>query len=282
LILPALAYLIALSTYPLLYSLGLSFTNYDPTHPTQPIGFIGLDNYLSFLIGDNRFTVALMNTVLYAVTAVSLEFFIGLGLAVLLNREMRGSRVFQALLLTPMMVAPVITGHIWRMLLDAQYGPINYFLIALGISKAGVAWLGSTSTALFSVVVAEVWQWTPFVMLVLLAGMKAIPQTPYEAAQIDGASAWQTFRYLTWPMLGPLVTLILIIRTMDVFKLFDVIYTLTSGGPGNTTETLSFYIYIKGMVAMRIGVASAMSWIVVIIVTILALSFIRLLSARSE
>jgi multiple sugar transport system permease protein len=271
---PTVLVLIALSIYPLFYAVKVSLQ----TGTGASLRW-SLQNFTR-LASDGFFLDALAHTLVYAIVALTCEFLLGLGLAVLLNQQLRGRSLFRAALLVPMMLPPVVVGVVWRLMLNPNFGAINGTLKGAGLSRAALAWTASPKLALFSVIMVDVWQWTPFMFLVLLAGLQAIPQEPYEAALIDGSSAWQTFRYVTLPLLKPAILIALLLRTMDLLRVFDQIFILTEGGPGFATETISLYIYRTAFRFSDFGYAAAMSFVLLILTNIISLLYIRLLQQR--
>ena len=175
-------------------------------------------------------------------------------------------------------MTPVVVGIIWRLMYNPDLGMLNYFLSWFGFSP--VNWTGMPGTALPSVMMADIWEWTPFVALILLAGLQSLPREPYEAALVDGASSWQTFCYITFPLLSPAMLVVLLIRVMDSFKTFDLIFVLTQGGPGMSTEILNYYTYRYGFKFFHLGYASALSWVLLVVVTIICMILIRILQSR--
>jgi len=274
LIAPAMAVLLSLSIYPLIYSVTISLQQETPDGITW-----GLGNFVR-LVSDSFFWTAMAHTFVYAVAALTCEFFLGLGLALLLNSQIRGRGLFRASLLVPMMLPTVVVGVVWRLLLNPDFGAINGTLSRFGINTAGLTWTASPRLAMLSVIVVDVWQWTPFVFLVLLAGLQAIPQEPYEAALIDGSSRWQTFRHVTLPLLKPAILIVLLLRTMDLLRVFDQIFILTEGGPGFATETISLYIYRTAFRFFDFGYAAAMSFVLLALTNIISAIYIRFLSHR--
>lgn len=268
---PALATILALSIFPLLYSLGISFLQWDLQTPEHP--FVGLANYTQAL-GDPRVYAALGNTLLITVLAVALELALGLALALLLVDELPGKGVIIPLLMLPVMMVPVVVAFTWRTLWDAQYGAINHLLGMVAGEPVRIVWLGQKHTALFAMIVTEIWQWTPFMFLVLLAGLASISPELYEAASIDGASYWQSLRFITLPALRPIIAVAVLFRALDVFKVFDLVYIFTQGGPGTATETISWYIYQLGFKFFRMGYAAAISYLVLIMLSILATLYV--------
>jgi multiple sugar transport system permease protein len=229
------------------------------------------------LASDRFFLEALKHTLVYAVVALTLEFLFGLALAVLLSSRLRGRGFFRAALLVPMMLPPVVVGVVWRLMLNPNFGAINGTLKGFGAGTDALTWTASPRLALISVIMVDVWQWTPFMFLVLLAGLQAIPQEPYEAALIDGSSAWQTFRHVTLPLLKPAILIALLLRTMDLLRVFDQIFILTEGGPAFATETISLYIYRAAFRFSDFGYAAAMSFVLLILTNSISLLYIRLL-----
>jgi multiple sugar transport system permease protein len=271
---PALAVLLSLSIYPLIYSITISLQR----ETADGIKWT-LANFTR-LGSDSFFLTAMAHTFVYAAAALVLEFSIGLGLALLLNTQMRGRGFFRATLLVPMMLPTVVVGVVWRLMLNANFGAINGTLKEFGLNTEGLTWTASPRLAFLSVIVVDVWQWTPFVFLVLLAGLQAIPQEPYEAALIDGSSRWQTFRHVTLPLLKPAILIALLLRTMDLLRVFDQIFILTEGGPGFATETISLYIYRTAFRFFDFGYAAAMSFVLLALTNVISTIYIRLLQTK--
>lgn len=273
---PTLLVLLALSIYPLVYAVRVSLqTGTGARVAWSPENF-------ARLFSDGFFLSALLHTLVYAAIALTCEFLLGLALAVLLNQEMRGRNVFRALLLVPMMLPPVVVGVVWRLALNPNFGAINGTLKSFGLNTESLTWTASPRLAFLSVIAVDVWQWTPFVFLILLAGLQAIPQEPYEAARMDGSSAWQTFRFITLPLLKPAILIVLLLRTMDLLRVFDQIFILTEGGPGFATETVSLYIYRAAFRFGNFGYAAAMSFVLLLVTNSISLVYIRLLQKQEE
>jgi multiple sugar transport system permease protein len=268
---PAVAVLAALSVYPLVYLIRVSFQTGGGASPRW-----SLDNFAR-LASDGFFHAALGHTLVYAAAALTIEFLLGLGLALLLDTRMRARGALRAILLIPMMLPPVVVGVIWRLMFNPSFGAINGTLKGAGVNTDQLTWTASPSLALASVIAVDVWQWTPFMFLVLLAGLQAIPQEPYEAAMIDGSSWWQTFRHVTLPLLRPAILIALLLRTMDLLRVFDQIFILTEGGPGFATETVSLYIYRTAFRFFDFGYAAAMSFVLLVLTNVISLGYIRLL-----
>ena len=271
---PAVAVLFSLSIYPLIYSLSVSLQVESAEGVRWSLG-----NFQR-LLSDNFFLTAMGHTFVYAASALTFEFLLGLGLALLLNSQIRGRAVFRASLLVPMMLPAVVVGVVWRLMLNPNFGAINGTLKGFGVDTEALTWTASPRLALVSVIAVDIWQWTPFVFLVLLAGLQAIPQEPYEAAKIDGSSQWQTFRYVTLPLLKPAILIALLLRTMDLLRVFDQIFILTEGGPGFATETISLYIYRTAFRFFDFGYAAAMSFVLLAITNVISVVYIRFLQAR--
>lgn len=276
LVTPTVVVLIALSIYPLVYSVAISLQ-------IESAGVVSwsLGNFAR-LASDNFFLTAMAHTSVFSALALTLEFLLGLGLALLLNKQIRGRGLFRTALLVPMMLPTVVVGVVWRLMLNANFGAINGTLKMLGINTAGLTWTATPRLAFLSIIAVDVWQWTPFVFLVLLAGLQAIPQEPYEAALIDGSSSWQTFRYITLPLLKPAILIALLLRTMDLLRVFDQIFILTEGGPGFATETVSLYIYRTAFRFFDFGYAAAMSFVLLALTNVISVIYVRLLQTRER
>jgi len=274
LIAPAIVVLLSLSIYPLIYSVTISLQ----TQTSE--GSVWSVSNFTRLFTDGFFRAAMAHTFVYATAALILEFSIGLGLALLLNSQIRGRGFFRATLLVPMMLPAVVVGVVWRLMLNPNFGAINGTLKNFGLNTESLTWTASPRLAMLSVIAVDVWQWTPFVFLVLLAGLQAIPQEPYEAALIDGSSRWQTFRYVTLPLLKPAILIALLLRTMDLLRVFDQIFILTEGGPGFATETISLYIYRAAFRFFDFGYAAAMSFVLLALTNVISALYIRLLQNK--
>ncbi len=260
---PALVFLTLLSIWPFAYLIYASFTSYQLAIPI-PIEWVGIDNFTKTLLNP-RFWSSLSITLVFALIAVPLQIAIGLALALLLNGVVRGREVYASLFLIPMMVAPIIVGFSWNLFLNPIYGPLNSFLKSFGFDPP--AWAQSSSWALPTLVLVDTWQWTPFVMVVLLAGLNSIPRRVYEAARVDGSNARQTFAHIVLPMLFPYITVALVLRFIDSFRVFDIIYILTRGGPGTVTQNLAYYTYDMGFGRFEFGTAGALSIVQLVLLT---------------
>jgi len=276
LIAPTVAVLVALSIYPLFYSIKISLQTGS--------GEAARWTFANFarLASDKFFLEALAHTFIYAAVALTFEFLLGLGLAILLDQSLRGRTLFRSALLIPMMLPPVVVGVVWRLMLNPDFGAVNGTLKSAGVNTEALTWTASPALALASVIAVDIWQWTPFMFLVLLAGLQAIPQEPYEAAVIDGSSTWQTFRHVTLPLLKPAILIALLLRTMDLLRVFDQIFILTQGGPGFATETVSLYIYRTAFRFFDFGYAAAMSFVLLLLTNLVSVGYIRLLQRQES
>ena len=236
--------------------------------------FIGAENFREVLL-DSRFWNALQITTIIAVTALTVELLFGFAMALILNRDIRGVRFFFWIFLLPMVASPIAVSYIWHLLYSELFGPLNDILRILGLRP--VAWLSNEQIAPISIVTVDVWQWTPFVILVLYAALQSLPKEPYEAAQIDGASRTQIFMHITLPLLGPALTIVFFLRLVEVFKIFDVVYGLTGGGPGISTQSITYYTYDVSMKWFSLGYGSALSYFILIIILAITIPLSRVI-----
>jgi multiple sugar transport system permease protein len=268
---PALTILAALTLFPTIYMFTASVQRVS-ADPSVPRAFVGLDNFLR-MASDSQFHVGLLNTVIFTVCAVTAEFLLGLGLALLFDRFIRQFNFLKTVLMIPMMLPPIAVAITWKLIYQPQFGVLNEMMYRLGLPIQ--AWAGDVHLAMFSIVLADVWEWTPFVFLLMLAGLASLPIEPYEAAEIDGASAWQQFWDLTLPFLKPVIAIALLLRTMDALRLFDLVFILTGGGPANATIVLSLYTFQVAFRFVDIGYAAAISLFVLAVTTVLSTWFIK-------
>lgn len=278
LLLPTVIVLFLLTIYPTIYSFTLSLNEWNMSNRNAVWEFVGLGNYAKIL-QDARFWNAAQVTGTYMFGTIATQLVLGLGIALLLQRQVLAAGLVRTALLLPMMTTPVVVGLIWRFMFNPTQGVVNYLLGLLGIP--GPNWLGSLQTGLLSVMIADIWEWTPFMVLILLAALQTLPQEPYEAAAIDGASGWQAFQHITIPLLRPTIVVAVLLRAIDSFKTFDLVYVMTNGGPGTSTETLSFYTYKWGFKFFQMGYASALSFVMLIMVIIFA-NILILATARKR
>jgi multiple sugar transport system permease protein len=274
-VLPAAITLLAITVFPLIYELRLAFMSWELTTST-PARFVGLQNFGKILFHDQRFWNSMGVTMRLIVFGTSIQLVVGTGLALLLNRLRRSRTILVSLFLIPVLIAPVVAGFQFRMIYHDQFGPLNYIIeLVTGGRWGGLAWIADPKVALFAVMFTDIWQWTPFLMLIVLAGLQSISPEMYEAAEVDGASRRQTFGWVTLPLILPVIVIGILIRAMDSFKLFDIIYLVTGGGPGDVTETISFYTYLQGFKFFSVGYTSAMAFLQLLVITIIAQVFVR-------
>jgi multiple sugar transport system permease protein len=264
LILPALLTMCAVLVYPLAYSLWISFFDWNITSVGRP--FLGLRNYVEALTNASSQFIFAQN-IAFTVICIALEFVIGMALALLLSRQFIGRGLARTLLLLPMLTAPVLAGFNFRWMFNDRFGLANQLLIQLGLQP--YAWLADANLARAVIVLVTIWQGIPFMMLLLLAGLESLPASPFEAAIVDGASAWQRFLHISLPLLRPVIVVAVSLRVIDLFRTFDTIYIITFGGPGHATELLPFYIYRAAFSSGRFGFASALSYIVLVLTLLL-------------
>jgi len=268
---PAMLILLGLTIFPSLYMFWAAVHKISP-NPDIPWQFVGPGNFLR-LLTDSQFHVGLWNTAVFTVSAVTAEFLLGLGMALLLDKYIRRLTFLKTILMIPMMLPPIAVAITWKLIYEPQFGVLNEIMFQLGLPLQ--AWAGDADLAMFSIIVADVWQWTPFIFLLMLAGLASLPQEPYEAAAIDGASAWRQFWDLTLPFLKPVIAIALLLRAMDALRLFDLVFILTGGGPADRTKVLSLYIYQVAYRFVDPGYAAAISLFVLFVTVALSTWFIK-------
>lgn len=269
--LPAVAYVIALGVFPLVKGIWYSLYEYNLLKPART-HFVGLENYVNLLM-DADFRGAIANTVIFTVFSVGIELVFGFIIALALWRDDRFNRVCLTLILIPVTITPLVVGLIFKGLLLADYGMIGYYLADWGLTDPR-GLFATPSTALATLIFIDIWEWTPLVALILLAGLKALPGDLLEAAAVDGATPLRTFRSITLPLMLPAVMLALTLRTIDAFRVFDSVFVTTGGGPGNSTNTLMVYAVKEGLSFFNIGKASAIANIALLCVALIAACFI--------
>ena len=280
---PSLALIALVILFPLAYSFYLSLQNFDLSVGSE-YEFIGGKNYVEALFKDQRFLGSVWNTAVIIAPSLSVELLLGLGIALLLSRAVRGRPIITALLAIPAMVSPVMAAMAWRMMFGVKFGAINNLGRQLGLLDVYFDWFATPWLSIVSVVLVEVWHNTPFMMLVLLAGIQSIPQELYDAARADGATPWQRFWSITLPLLKFTMVVGVMIRLIDLTKLFGLIFVLTYGGPGSSTETVAFDTYLVGFKDFRMSYAAALSYVIVGGVLVLTLVFLwiqRIREARA-
>lgn len=280
LLLPLITIISIILIFPLGYSFFLSLFSWDLFSMGKEKIFIFLLHYRNALV-DRYFLKSIQNTLLFLGGAVSIELGLGFAIALLLLGKLPCQKVINSIILIPMIMAHTIVALIWKFVYDSSFGIFRLFLRTIGLDKE-IGWLTDKSIALLSVIIVEIWQSTPFVILVLFAGLCIVPINPIEAAKIDGASYSQIVRYIFLPFLKPLILFVLLLRTIDAYKIFDLIYVLTRGGPGMTTESISMYAYKTGFIKCNMGYAMALSVIIFVIVLAVSLLYIFFLGKQKS
>lgn len=269
---PMLAYLLIWRIFPLLYTVSLSFHDWNMVRQTSP-SFVGFSNYHDLLL-DSRFHHSLYISLIFMVVGTGLEVVIGTSMAIATDRTLKGKGFIQGVLIVPMILTPVAVGTIWHILYEPTIGPINYFLEILRLTP--INWLGSTSTALWAIVIADIWEWTPFIYVLVLSGLQTIPKTIVEAAEIDGASGFDIVRLITLPLLKGTIAVAALLRAMDAFRVFPKIYVMTGGGPARSTESVSILIYKTAFRFFEMGYGASMIIIVLLLLIIIYGSYLRM------
>ena len=268
-IVPAIFYALILAIFPLFFSLYLVFHSWQPG--SGGITFVGFNN-LQKLFSDARFWNSLQITFTYVVLAVGIELVFGFAVALALQVSFRGRDFFRSAFALPMLLTPIAVAFIWRMLFDFNRGPINFFLGAAGLPQP--TWLGESTTAFISLVIVDIWQWTPFIALALLAALESQDVELYDAALVDGASTLDVLRYITFPLIAPYTVAVVLLRAVDSFKVFDTIFVLTGGGPGSATEVITVYAYVAHFRSFNMGYMSTLAWGLLIIMSIVFYVFL--------
>lgn len=277
-LLPAFFFIVIAQFYPLAYSLYISFTKWSLVK-WKPIGFIGLFNYQQVL-QNSLFQNAIKTSLLFACITTPIELMIGFLLAYVVVGEERTLRVTRTILIIPMTIAPVAVGTMWRMLLNPRAGLINYLLQRIGIP--GPNWLATPLTAFISILMVDIWEWTPFAMIIFVAALSSLSPDLFDAAQIDGASRWKILRYITLPLIAPITILVILFRFIDSILVIDIVYTTTYGGPGFATNVITFHIYKQALKYFNIAYATAASWILQIFCLLVAIVLLTYSSKSQE
>jgi multiple sugar transport system permease protein len=274
---PCLLYLLALSIFPLIYSLKVSFTDLTAADGTGQ--WVGLQNYAD-LVRDPEFWNAFKNSAIMVALAVLLQVTLGTALALFFNQQLRGSWIVRGILVLPMLITPIVVGVMWRALLNPDWGLVNWFVIKLGLTPP--EWLGSTEWAMRTLILVDVWQWTPFVFVVVFARLQSLPQDVFEAAAVDGAGPFRTFRRVTLPLLAPAIVFAAVFRAVDAFRSFDLIYGLSYGGPARSTTTLSFFSFQNGFQFQNYGYAAAVAYVMLIVLLVGTAVLLRYVNLRAS
>lgn len=273
--LPAILFILTMMAFPVGYTVWVSMTDLSMAAGGQG-DFIGLKNY-SEMLRDDRFFNAVKLTLYFTVLAVGAETILGVAIALILHREFKGKSMAKTILLLPMVATPVAIGLAWTLFYEPTIGLGNYALKMFGLAPS--KWLASQAAVIPSLALVDIWEWTPMVALIVMAGLASLPHDPYEAAMVDGATPFQVFRYVTLPLLTPTILVAMVLRSIDAFKTFDIIYTMTAGGPGFASETLNIYAYNLGFGYFRFGAASSV--LVALLALVLGFSILTLWFRRS-
>ena len=275
LLIPSILLLLVILVGPFLYMVWTGFTDLHFALPGREGSFVGFDNFRRLMREDDIFWHSFMLTLKFVLWVVIIEFIVGFGLALLLFHFIQRRRLFLTLLLVPMMLAPVAVGLIWKLLLQGDFGMVTYYLRLIGVIDERTAILSDSSLVLPAIMLIDLWQWTPFVTLIMLAGLLSLPREPYEAAVMDGAGPLQLFKDVTLPLLRPIIALVLLLRGIDAFKEFDKVFILTGGGPGIATELLSIYTYRVNFKDWDLGYGAVCAFMVYLVVLILCAVFYK-------
>ena len=275
---PTMCVIFAITLYPLFYNLYLAFHSVFLSDPDAPRDFIWFENF-GAIFSNAKVLASLWKSLLYTVIVVTVEFFLALAIATYLNREFFGKRFLIPFLILPLMVTPVVSGLIWKYMFNAEFGIIGWILKSMGFKTYSI--LSHPFWAFVGVVIQDIWHWTPFLILLFYTGLISLPREPFEAAAIDGATSWQIFKDITVPMLRKIFLIGILLRTMDAFKIFDEIYMMTQGGPGNATETVNYYVYRNTFRYFNMGEGAALALIVLIIIIIISNIFIKVMKEKN-
>ncbi len=270
-ILPALLVIVGGLVYPIFDALYLSFYDWKIGTPISKAPYVGLRHYIR-MASDPDVLESIWVTIRFGFWTITIEMVVGVGLALLLEKPIRGASVFRTIFILPLMVSPVVVGLIWRYLFDARIGWINYYLGLIGIEPQ--VWLGDAELAFFAIVFTDIWQWTPFIFIIIIAGLQALPSEVLEASRIDGVNWWQMIFFVKLPMIRSILIIALLMRLIDVFRALEVMYILTGGGPGRATELLSLHIYNRAFDTQQLGYAAAISVLLILLVFGLSLSIL--------
>jgi multiple sugar transport system permease protein len=265
---PAVLLLLLIGIFPLVYTLIVSFQHI--TMMAEDTSFSGLVNYAR-LFQDARLWAAIGHTALFTVIALPIELVLGMAMALLFLDRMPGRQIFIALLVLPTVISPIVAGATWRLLFDHRFGPINHALSWIWGEPVTILWTVNPAFVYPAIILCEVWQWTPFMFLILLAGLSNVDQSQIEAAEIDGAGYWRIFFRIVLPAIRPVLAIVLLIRALDLVRLFDIVWALTRGGPGTMTETISIYAYVQGFQQFETSYTAAIAVLIIVILSVLVI-----------
>lgn len=270
---PTLVILNVVGIYPLLHSLWISFTGYKPTDPTRHQGWVGLDNFVRALTND-QFWHSIATTGIFTASSVSISLILAVSMAVLFNRRLPGFVLMRTIILIPMLITPIAVGLTWRIMMMPELGVLNYLLGLMGVDP--FLWASSRETAMISMILIDVWQWTPFMFIIIFAGIRSLPESPFESASIDGAGPWLTFWHVTLPLLKPVIVIACLLRLLDALRTYDTVYIVTRGGPDFATDLISVYLQRVNFRFFDLGYGAASSWLILFFVLIVVLIFVNL------
>ena len=268
LIWPAVLILLLIGLFPIIYTLLVSFQNINMLE--EDTSFSGFMHYAA-LFSDGRLWLSILHTLIFTAVALPIELILGLAMAYLFLDRMPGRQIFVALLVLPVMISPIVAGATWRLLFDNRFGPINQILGWITGETQTILWLVNPTFVYPAILLAEIWQWTPFMFLLLLAGLSNVDQSQLEAAELDGASWWRTFTKIVLPAIRPVLAIALLIRALDLLRLFDVVWALTKGGPGTMTETISIYAYVQGFQQFETSYTAAIAIMIIILLSVVVI-----------
>jgi multiple sugar transport system permease protein len=279
---PALLFVAAMALFPLGYSLLLSFREWKLSRRSSPGDFVGFSNYINLLTDDPEFFEALRVTGVFITADVLLTLVVALGAALLLQKAGRLNTLARTMLILPFVMSPALIGISFRFFLNAEYGVVHHLIGLLIPAMKDTVWLADATLSMAAIVASDVWHWAPYMTLVILGGLASIPTETQEAARIDGASGFQVFRDITWPQLLPVVAVVAVLKTVFALKAFDTIYTLTNGGPGNSTKTLAYFVYEQGFSYYDMGYAAAAAYLLTAALLVMAGFYLRLAFAKNR
>lgn len=269
---PAIAIMVLGLLYPVIQAFYLSLFDWKIGTPFDRAPFVGFENFQR-MFTDEDVWYSMWVTLRFGFWTISLEMILGVALALLLEKPIRGASVFRTIFILPLMISPVVVGLIWRYLFDARIGWINHYIGYLGIEPQ--VWLGDQELAFFAIVLTDIWQWTPFIFIIVIAGLQALPSEVIEASRVDGANWWQQIFLVKLPMIRNILLIALLMRLIDVFRALEVMYIMTGGGPGRATELLSLHIYNRAFATQQLGYASAIAVLLIALVTVLSLAILK-------
>ena len=279
-LLPVLATLLILNVYPVVTTIWLSFHELNLLRSPEP-SWVGLGNFVHLLTRDGNFWLVMGNTLIWVIGSTVLQFVLAFGIAALLNRRFLGRKLVRTLILIPWVTPIIVVGIAWRWILNPEWGMLNHYFLRWGIIQDPVTWLYNPNTVWPVLLLASVWKGSPFMAIMLLAGLQTVPRSLYEAAIVDGANSVQLFRHITIPMMAPIIVIVTLITTMETWNNFRMIWVLTEGGPGYRTTVVSVYIYFRSFQDFQLGMGAALAVVSVLTISILGVLYIRMRARMS-